>query len=137
MSNVIFENLKQMQDEKFEWVNPRVRKGVSRGVVSDLSISLISVGGKNKHDGISFVVRNEKEKEIGTNFEIAIFKNRVFFRPTDVPAISLYKNKNTNYVYGRIGVGAIVQTLKKFVGDYEIKHDEIYELYYIEKKEQV
>lgn len=127
-------NLKQLQDDKFEWVNTRSRLATI-GNLGDVAISLIKVGKNDKaHDGISIVFRNGVEEKVGDNLEIAIYKNRVLFRQTDTPAMAMLKNRDTNNRYGRITGGAIVQKLKAFIGDYTLKHDEFYELYYIEKE---
>ncbi len=129
------QNLKQMQDEKFEWFNPRYKSAGSRGS-KDISISLTSVGKKGAyHDGISFVFRNGVEKKIGMNLEMAIFKNRILFREADEPAMTLFANKESKNIYAKVHAGAQVQTLKKFIGDYDLKHDDFYELYYIEREE--
>lgn len=129
-------NLKQMQDDKFEWVNPRQKKGFT-GEQRDVSISLITIGTKEKgHDGISIIFRNKIEERVGTNLELAVYKNRVFFRQTDVPAMNMLSNRETPNRYGKIGTGAIVQTLKNFIGDYDLKYDTFYELFYIEREER-
>lgn len=134
--NTVYTNVREMQDGMFEWVNPRHRMSMV-GAREDVSIGLISVGKEGrKHDGISITFRNGVEKRVGRNLEIAILDNRVFFRQTDEPALTMLKNKSTNNLYGRIGTGAIVQTLKRFIGDYKMLYNDVCKLYYIEREQE-
>ena len=69
---------------------------------------------------------------------IAIFKNRVYFKGANQrDGLKLCTNKETKQDtrYFRIGSERDVEHLIPFIGDYELKHDSFYDLYYIENSE--
>lgn len=128
-------NLKQMQDEKFNWIGKSVTRNNSR---NDISINLIKVGtvkGKAYH-GFSFVFRNKSWEKFGEFIEIAAYKNRVLFRtsPNGLRLSNKAGCKTENH-YCKINScdDKVMATFKEFIGDYELKYDSFYELYYIEK----
>lgn len=83
-------------------------------------------------------VRNEAIKALGDYVDVSVYKNRVFFKPcaegegykTSVSSKSGCPNR-----YFSIGRTAYTYELEDFIGDYELKYDRFYELYYVEKDE--
>lgn len=98
----------------------------------------ISECGNRHYASITF--RNECWKLFTETpyLEVAIYKNRVFFKQSDEKhGLTLLHNKNvTNSTcYARMQNG-FADRFITFEGDYELKYDEFYELYYIERKEE-
>lgn len=110
---------------RFDWHGMTGK--AKKKTVADVSISLHKGGNM----GITF--RNETDKLIGDRLEVAVYKNRVLFRCT--PNGVVMQNKTgkvvSKNVYARIC--CMEDELKPFIGDYELKYDDFYELYYVEK----
>ena len=130
--------LKQMQDEKFSWFSPAKKNGHTFSN-EDISINMVTVDKKSGKKGFSLIFRNKCYEKLGKFVEIAIYKNRIFFRETNDNGLTIRGKKRSpeNTHYASINyISEEVERLKDFIGDYELKHDEFYELYYIEKKEE-
>lgn len=112
--------------DRFDWHGMTGKS--KKKTASDVSINLH----KGEHIGITF--RNGADKKIGERLEVAVYKNRVLFR--DSPNGVIMQNKSGKIgknVYARIN--DITEELRPFIGDYELKYDDFYELYYVEKGE--
>ena len=130
-------NLKQMQDEKFDWFGKQnLKKNFSK---NDISLNLIKVGGGKdgkSYYGFSITFRNKVWQNFGENIEIATYKNRILFRTSETGlALTKKIGSKTDNHYCKINRcdDEMMATLKGFIGDYELKYDPFYELYYIEK----
>ena len=124
------------QDEKFNWISKGANKNYHRAN-SDVSIVCVKYNGK-PYSGVSFTFRNDVWQFFGENIEFAVFKNRVMFRTAKKgEGLQLYKGAdNCPNRYIRIRLDDNTNILKeKFIGDYELKYDSFYELYYIEVAE--
>lgn len=105
----------------------------------DVSISISSSDAKRSFVG--FIFRNESWKFFTDTdfFVVAPYKNRLFFKAADKSnGIYLCKNNNTKTPtrYGRIQRDFINTSFAEYVGDYELKHDDFYDLYYIERNDK-
>lgn len=104
---------------------------------NDVTITIAKNKDKN---AISITMRNDIFKLLGDEvdyIEVAVYKNRVFFRQSDDKnGILLKSNKNATQTtrYAKINIDRDVAYLVPFAGDYEMKHDDFYDLYYIENK---
>lgn len=110
----------------------------SSGLKSDVSVRVVHGHDCKKLINITF--RNDCFKKFTNSeyCECAIFKNRIFFRESDsTRGLLLNRNKATTdtTTYVRFQKTEYVNLYAQFVGDYELKYDEFYELYYIESKE--
>lgn len=122
-------------DEQFMWIGSASKQSRS---ASDVTISKIFWDTAKKTKAYSFVFRNNTAERIGEYIKIAIYKNRVLIRPASVGDsihISIKSNCNTKNSYGKIKCEPNTQELDYFIGDYELKYDPFYEIYYIEKEE--
>ena len=131
--NTKTENVKRAQDEKFNWISRGKTKNYHRAA-SDISINCITYN-KTPLAGLSFSFRNDVWQFFGDFVEIAVYKNRIMFRPTNNGhGIKLCKGSTkTPNRYFKVKVDENTQVIKdKFIGDYELKYDAFYELYYIE-----
>ena len=127
------DDVKRAQDEKFTWIGQK--RGARTRVSSDITVNIIDSASKKGLGAVSITFRNDCWEELGENVEIAIFKNRVLFRQGECGFG--WKNKGnvkTKNHYMRITLTEETKALKNFVGDYELKYDSFYELYYIEKE---
>lgn len=126
------QDIKKAQDEKFNWIT-KSGKNYHRAQ-SDISINCITYNGK-PFNGISFSFRNEVWQFFGERVEFAIYKNRILFRSAsngEGMSFTTGSQKCTNK-YFKVKIDENTQILKdKFIGDYELKYDSFYELYYIE-----
>lgn len=122
---------------KLDWIGALGKKNPKAN--NDISIRhTISENGESHYTGIT--LRHECWKLITDTpyVEVAIFKNRVFFKESDaIRGLTLCSNKNTSETtrYIRFYNGHAPKFIA-FEGDYELKYDEFYELYYIERKEE-
>lgn len=121
-----------------EWVNPR-KESAKRSSNMDLSIRTIQAGHKGNYcTGISFTLRNGTYKYLGEYVELAICKNRVYFKSVDHEALHFMNNKASDNYYARITVESkTTKILEQFVGDYDLEYDKYLEFYYVEKKDEV
>lgn len=104
----------------------------------DCSINAISIGhGATNNKGISFTFRNGKGKFLKGYAQIAICKNRVYFKSVEEgEGMRIVDNKTTSNFYGKICTESKTTViLHDFIGDYDLKYDEYLEFYYIEKDE--
>lgn len=122
--------------KKLDWFGAISRNGHHGG--RDVTINhTISEDGK-RHLA-SFTFRNDCWKLFTETpyMEIALYKNRVFFRQSDEKhGITLLRNKQVTEStrYARMQNG-FADRFITFEGDYELKYDEFYELYYVEREE--
>ena len=125
-------DVKRAQDEKFDWIS---RNGKHYHTAkSDVSINCITYARK-PYAGLSFTFRNDVWQFFGEGVEFAIYKNRIMFRAAKkgegisfTSASSKCPNK-----YFKLKIDDTTKIIKdKFIGDYELKYDSFYELYYIE-----
>lgn len=129
-------DVKRAQDEKFNWIS-KSGKSYHRAK-SDISINCITYD-KKPYAGISFTFRNDVWQFFGERIEFAIYKNRIMFRKANSGegmAMFSGSDKSPNK-YMKIRITEDTQVIKdKFIGDYELKYDNFYELYYVETEEK-
>ena len=104
----------------FEWVG----KGTTRST-ADVSIT-------NVRGGCQIILRNGTRDYFGERIQIAIMKNRIYFRAHEDGYKLLIQGKPNGY----LKLCETTETCKKvveFLGDYKLRHDDFYDLYYIEK----
>lgn len=94
----------------------------------------LTVSGRGK---VYMYFRNGTHKNFEGGFRFGIYKNRIIFDKTNVNGLVI---KEKEVKSGVIGVAAYItvtdaEKYKPWVGDYDLKWDEFYEFWYIEKKE--
>lgn len=105
---------------------------------ADVSLHIVS---NNKKDAIALTFRNGIHKLITETDYILVSmpkKNRIYFKQgTQMNGLLLGKNKGTlvDNRYSRFYAEEDVKFFLDFHGEYELKHDDFNELYYIEKEE--
>lgn len=115
--------------ERLNWITPNVTNSKA-----DVSITVTG----SKKDSINITIRNGLEKRISkTGFvKMALFKNKIIFaETTERDGFTCRKNQSNKQpnVYIKFAlVGR--EWLQDFVGDYQLKTDEFYDFYYIEKE---
>lgn len=126
--------VKKAQDEKFDWISSGKKYHRAQ---SDISINCVKAD-KSPYGGISFTFRNDVWQFFDGKIEFAIYKNRILFRTaTDNGGLTLFSGSNkSNNKYFKIRVTEDTKIIKEqFIGDYELKYDSFYELYYIERED--
>ena len=130
-------SLKEMQDEKFNWIS-RMKSGAHARSDKDVSISLIYRDKKRGSKQYSFTFHNNSSDRLGDAFEIAVYKGHLFFRKSEdgkgIRFLNI-KNKPADTRYAALVFNKDTEALKNFVGNYDMKYDKLYELNYIEKVE--
>ena len=143
MTVQIQNNMEVIKNEKFNWLSAQNTPTGRARSQSDITISEVgpcSKGGRNRYN---ITLRNEVPDKLGTYVDLALFKNRIFFRPSSAEAngYKMYNRNHTNGSGKEVKGNPFIQVCKTestkalsdFVGHYELKYDEFYELYYIEK----
>lgn len=129
-------SIKDFQDEKFNWFTPTNYKPKTS---KDVSINMIKIGGteENPRKGFSVVLRNNCGDKYGNFIQVAIYKGRVFFRPSEANEGFYVRNRDsknrTDNRYLQIPLNDETEGLKQFIGDYDMKHDDFYELDFVTK----
>lgn len=129
--NGIFDNA----TDTFMWVGGNHK--TTNKSKADLSVSIVH---NNNRPMIAMTFRNGIYKKITeTDFILVAMpkKNRIYFKAgTSMNGLLLCKNKSTKIDsrYMRIYAEEDCKFFYDFVGDYELKHDDFNELYYIEKE---
>lgn len=119
---------KEQAQERFEW------KGMSRSRQRKGNYDVSINSHKDGTVGITF--RNKKAELIGDRLEYAIFKNRVLFRYSENGmALHNIKNNSNNPDNCYAKFAKSIDDFRQFIGDYDLKYDDFYELYYIEKED--
>ena len=129
-------DVKQMQNEKFDWSITKSKKNYHRALC-DISISSTQYQG-SKYGGIGITFRNNIYELFGEYIQFAVYKNRLLFRTSNPgEGLKLYSGSskcNNRYIKFKLDDDTLV-IKDKFIGDYELQYDNFYELYYIEVKE--
>lgn len=119
---------------ELQWHNKN-RNGGSY-VNEDVTVTITKASKNSKEGrkrlGLSF--RNNLFKVFDSRYiTFAILKNRIYFKAADRNMGYAITQKNTNgYVQATL-VGDDIKEFEQFIGDYSLKFDEFYELYYIER----
>lgn len=125
------------KNDAFMWVGAGQHH---RKVSSKADVSLHKVRNNDK-DAIALTFRNGIHKLISETDYVLISmpkKNRIYFKQgTQMNGLLLGKNNGTKLDnrYSRFYSDEDVKFFLDFVGEYELKHDDFNELYYIEKEE--
>ena len=108
----------------FDWVG----KGTRR---SSADVSITEVKG-----GTQIIFRNGTRDHFGQRVQLAVMKNRIYFRGNEdgFKLFNLNQKKPNGYLK-LFEKTDICKKVSEFLGDYALRFDEFYELYYIEKKD--
>jgi len=136
-------------DKKFVWLG-KVQKAKRINGRSkpdaDISIMRWSTAKKNadgsKNYRYGFTIRNDAVKVLGDYADVAVYKNRVLFKPCaesegyKLSASSKSTGTKCPNKYFSIAKTEYSQELEDFIGDYELQYDKFYEVYYVEKEDK-
>ena len=120
------------------WVGRKVANYGAYG--NDIHITANLTDGKR--DYVNFTFKNDVWKKFAENadyFEVSFYKNRMFFRKSE-PSKGILLNTNKNCTmpttrYAKIQNQDTPRLFVGWAGDYQLKHDDFYDLYYIERKD--
>lgn len=102
---------------------------------SDLDVSLTCVKYAHGQMRMSFTFRNGVYEKLSTTgrLRFALYKNRIIFQDSE-KGLKFYKGtkSDTNTRYVQLAPNDL-EAWKTFIGDYDLKFDEFYEYYYIER----
>lgn len=122
--------------ENLNWIG----KTRNSSVASDVDVRVsVSSGRKDERLSCTFAFYKECARLVSKTeyIQVAEFKNRIFFREAeDAKGIKLSMNKQCDKGtrYAKFYGEDVSARFIPFEGEYELKYDEFYELYYIEKK---
>ena len=120
---------------ELQWYEKRVQ----RGVQSSANVSMtITTGGRhsaNDTKRLAFSFRDKIWQVFDSKYiTFAVMKNRIFFKGVEAKKGYAITSKSTSgYMQATIYPDEISQ-FEPFIGDYSLKYDEYYELYYIERE---
>lgn len=114
-------------------------KTTIKGGNSDISIN-VSNGGKQMTKGtkkLSIIIRDNLWKQFKSDYIVfAIMKNRIYFRASDRFEGYKIAVKNTSAYIGCVITGDEIADYESFVGNYHLRFDDYYELYYIDIEQE-
>ena len=120
------------------WIGRKVSNHGKHG--SDIHITTNLTDGKR--DYVNFTFKNDSWKKFAEGseyFEVSFYKNRLFLRKSDAKnGLLILTNKNckTEIRYAKIQCRETPRLFVGLDGDYELMHDDFYDLYYIERKDE-
>lgn len=121
-------------DSSFHWIGAEVRR--QRYSSADVSINKVK-GSHEKRQAYGLSFRNETAGLLGDYIQIAPIANRLLIRPSDSEkGFHLLSNKRSKNSYLRIQSTPDTEVLERFLGDFELKYEALYGVYYIEKEEK-
>lgn len=132
------------EQERLNWMG-RTTKNYPRSN-ADVTINDVYPTKDDKKNGtkarISFTFRNGARRAISENDYVllAVIKNRIFFKTGSMNDGFLISSASTNSGivkdngYMRVTEKECIEMLKPFIGSYDLKYDQFYELYYIERE---
>lgn len=147
------EKLREMvpnPETSFVWLRPTYKESrKSTNCAEDVSIRT-GIGTRDKKTNAvtsevyCFTFRNDVGLKLNEEYvEIAIYENRMYFRPTKDKhlgyKIRSYSCKDPSKCNGNTKIKKNEENkelLDKFIGDYKLEYDKVYKLYYIEIPEK-
>lgn len=121
---------------ELQWYNKKRRLGDGCSKAVSISITTGSKNSKSDRRRLAFIFRDKIFEGFNSkHITFAIMKNRIYFKgvePVDGYAITV---KGLN---GYVQVTVTSDELgmfEPFIGDYSLKYDKFYELYYVEKED--
>ena len=119
------------------------KKFSGRGIKSDANVSISltnqTKGGKCQKR-ICFIFREKMWEAFDTRYLMfAVLKNRIYFKGSEdkYEGYAITTKGHNGYIVATPHDKEELGVYEGFVGDYSLKFDEYYELYYIEKRGQV
>ena len=120
---------------QLEFITARTQKKISNADVSVVVVAGTKDGEKRYYNRLGLTFRNDVLDLLGDGdrLKIARFKNRLIFvkDPEGMKYSSSTGGKN-KFVRFQLN-DQTIQTYGWFEGDYDLKYDDLYEYYYIEK----
>ena len=139
----------KLMNEKFVWLgksnSERKCRGGRSDRISDISIKKWSTAPKHVPEEertyrYGFTLRGKSLTVFDDYIDLAIYKNRVLFRVGAPDAgyklcrAGIKKGSVCPNKYFSVAKTSLTAELEDFIGNYELKHDDFYDLYYIEKE---
>ena len=106
---------------------------------NDVTITVNYDAQSHKGRYVGFTFRNDSYKKFAEEsayFELAFFKNRMFFKKSDsAKGLLLQANRETPNRYAKVQSDN-ADYFTHWGGDYKLQYDEFWDLYYIERKDE-
>lgn len=130
---------KSIEEAKKKIVWCESKRGGDRGSTFDVTISKGKTTNKQKWN---FVLRNDYVYTFSKQIQVGNFENKLFFKEVQYHGYSITvqdgsgsKKRKKPTSYFKLPVCKETEYIEKFIGDHEMKYDELLELYYIEVEE--
>ena len=140
MGIIVNDEFKKQMDSNLTWLSATNTTSVRHYSTKDVTISRCapkSSTSKNKSIRYNFTMRNKTSLVLGEWVDIAIYKNRIFFKPSTQQAGGLkmysHNGKSKTNPFLQVTEKDNTKILSEFIGDYDMRYDDFYELYYIER----
>ena len=116
-------------------------KPVTNNEPTDVTINIIKYQGSKKADDgakcISIIFRDKIYSVFETEYlAIAPLKNRIYFKSVSTRDGYKVTEKGTSGYLKAVVYADEIPVYKAFIGNYALKYDKFYELYYIEREEE-
>lgn len=120
-------------EKQLKWIGRARRTG---GDDVSISVNYDAQSHKGRYAGLTF--RNDCHKKFAGDalyFEMAFYKNRLFFKKSDsLKGLLLQDNSKSPNRYARIQ-SEVADYFAHWEGDYKLQYDTFWELYYVERKD--
>lgn len=121
---------------ELQWFSKKRKLG--EGGSSAVSVVITSSGKNLRSDRrrLTFIFRDKMYENFNSKYvTFAVMKNRIYFRGVEPRKGYSVTVKGLNgYAQCIINLDELKQ-LEPFIGDYSLKYDDFYELYYVEKED--
>jgi len=121
---------------ELEWFNKKRRLGeLGSGAVS-IRVASPSRTSKADHRRLSFIFRDKLYENFKSKYiTFAIMKNRIYFKSVEaVEGYAITVKGLSGYTQCTVTPNELKQ-FESFIGEYSLKYDDFYELYYVERGE--
>ena len=119
---------------ELQWFDKKRKLGDVGSNAVSITITTSSKNSKSDRRRLSFIFRDKIFEDFNSRYiTFAIMKNRIYFKGVEPKEGYAVTVKGLNgYTQCTITLDELEQ-FEPFVGDYSLKYDDFYELYYVEK----
>lgn len=121
---------------ELQWFSKKRRLGRTSNAPVSITITAPSKNSKGERRRLTFAFRDKLYENFKSNYiTFAILKDRMYFKsvqPKEGYAITV--KGLSGYVQATITLDEL-KNFEPFIGNYSLKYDEFYELYYVEKED--
>jgi len=122
----------QVMAEKLKWLSTGTRASRSK---ADVSIKVYARNNNNKSDRYGLIIRNGLSELFGQYIDLAPYKTRLYIKPSshDAGGYKLVSSQKVTNPFAYVTKNSATEVIDEFLGDFDLKYDDFFDLYYIER----